>query len=402
MQRGSLRTLFSVLHCNKYRREKGGAAVSGSTDLTASEKVSQDAVRRLVRPHLLGLRPYVPGRPAAEVMREFGLTDVVKLASNENPVGPSPKAVAAIQKMLPELHLYPDGAGHDIRHAIAEQVDLTPAHVFIGNGSDEVIKLIMETFLDAGDELLVPYPSFMSYTSSAAMVNAALVQVPLDADFQYNLNDMAARISERTKVVVLCTPNNPTGTWLTHTQVAHFLQKVPQHVIVVIDEAYLEYVDSADRLDSLQFVRAGRPVISLRTFSKMYGLAGLRLGYALADPSILAYLHQVRLPFNVNAVAQAGCVAALSDEEHVLRSRAYNAAGRAQYYTGLASLGISYIPTQGNFLLADVGDGQAVFEALQRQGVIVRAGFAGLPAYIRISIGTTEQNERCLQALAKL
>ncbi|MCY0875211.1 MAG: histidinol-phosphate transaminase [Firmicutes bacterium] len=376
--------------------------MSDSKNLDDLQKIPGDKVRRLVRPHLLALRPYVPGRPAADVMREFGLSEVVKLASNENPAGPSPKAIAAIERLLPELHLYPDGAGQDVRGAIAQHVDLTAEHVFIGNGSDEVIKLIMETFLDAGDELLVPFPSFMSYTSSAAMVNARLVQVPLQEDFQYNLNDMVERVTPRTKVIVLCTPNNPTGTWLTHTQVAEFLQRIPDRVLVVIDEAYLEYVDTADRLDSLQFIREGRAVISLRTFSKMYGLAGLRLGYALADPSVLAYLQQVRLPFNVNAVAQAGCAAALADDEHVARSRALNAAGRAQYHVGLGRLGISYIPTQGNFLLARVGDGQAVFEALMRRGVIVRAGFAGLTEYIRISIGTKEQNERCLEALATL
>lgn len=374
----------------------------GKIDQEVDGRLSGDRIRPLVRPHLLDINPYVPGRPAAEVMREFGLTNVVKLASNENPAGPSPKAVAAITQMLPDLHLYPDGAAYDIRGAIARHTGLSSDHVFVGNGSDEVIKLIMETFLEPEDEVLTPFPSFMSYALSAAMVNATLVQVPLTADFQYNLDEVLAHITARTKLIVLCTPNNPTGTWLTHTAVDAFMSAVPADVIVVIDEAYLEYVDSPDVLDSLQFVRERRAVISLRTFSKMYGLAGLRLGYALADPAIIRFLHQVRLPFNVNAVAQVGCEAALADEAHVVRSRAMNAAGREQYYTGLTRLGIPYIPTQGNFLLARVGDGQAVFEALQRRGVIVRAGFAGLSPYIRISIGTQAQNESCLAALAAL
>jgi len=359
-----------------------------------------DRVRDLVRPHLHAIAPYVPGRPAADVMREFGLADVVKLASNENPAGPSPKAVAAITAALPNLHLYPDGAALDLREAIASHFSLTPAHVFVGNGSDELIKLIAETFLGPGDEVVLPFPSFASYSLAAAMTAATVVRVPLADGFAYDPDAIVASVSQRTKVVYLCTPNNPTGTWLTHGQVRDIVQRMPPGVLVVCDEAYVEYLDTEDPLDSLRLIREGYTLITLRTFSKMYGLAGLRLGYAMGDPGILAFLHQVRLPFNVNALAQAGAVAALADAEHVVRSRRLNATGRAQYYDGLRRLGIPYIHTQGNFLLAEVGDGQAVYDRLQAKGVIVRAGFAGLPAHIRISIGTTADNDRCLTALA--
>ncbi len=355
-----------------------------------------------VRPELHRIRPYVPGRPIADVQREFGLSAVSKLASNENPLGPSPKAVTAILRMLGELNRYPDGATQDIRSVIADHVGLTPSHVFIGNGSDEIIKLIAETFLSLGDEVVTPFPSFAQYSFGANIMGAKVVDVPLTEEFRYDLPRMLASITERTKIIFLCSPNNPTGTWLTHAEVADFVGQVPDHVVVVCDEAYIEYVDEPDPLDSLQFVREGRTVLSLRTFSKMYGLAGIRLGYALGDPGLINYMHQVREPFNVNSVAQAAGVAALSDTEHVARCRAANRAGREQFYEGLTALDIPHIPTQGNFLIADVGDGLAVFEQLQRRGVIVRAGFPGLDRYVRISIGTAEENERCLQALAQV
>jgi len=360
----------------------------------------RQVIRPLVRSNFPVIKPYIPGRPVADVMREFGLTDVVKLASNENPAGPSPLATAAIAEALGDLHRYPDGAAQEIRAAIARHVGLSNEHVFVGNGSDEIIKLIAETFLGPEDEVLLPFPSFVSYTLSAAMTGTNVVHAPLTADFQYDLDAIVQRVTERTKVIYLCTPNNPTGTWLTHHQVESLLARLPERILVVCDEAYHEYLDTPDPLDSLRFVRAGRPLISLRTFSKMYGLAGLRIGYALGDPGVLGFLHQVRLPFNVNSLAQAGAVAALADSAHVVRSRALNAAGRSQYESGLAQLGLRYIPSQGNFLLVHVGDGQAVFTALQRLGVIVRAGFPGLSEYIRISIGSETDNARCLEALA--
>ncbi len=359
-------------------------------------------VKPLVREPLLSIRPYVPGRPIQDVMREFRLEHVIKMASNENPVGPSPKATAAIQDMLQDLNRYPDGAAQDLRSAIAKHVGLTESAVFVGNGSDEVIKMIAETFLQPGDELLVPFPSFSQYDFGAQVMGATVVPVPLADGFQYDLDSLREHVTEKTKLVYLCSPNNPTGTWLTHRAAAHFIESLPEKVIVVCDEAYLEYVDTPDPLRSVEFIESGKPVLSLRTFSKMYGLAGMRLGYALGHPSLIRYLHQVREPFNVNAMAQAAAIAALDDEAHVQTSREVNRLGREQLYRGFERLGIPYIPTQGNFMLAEVKNGQHVFQELQKLGVIVRAGFPGIPEYIRVSIGTPEENEQFLKALAEV
>ncbi len=358
-----------------------------------------DRVRPLVRENLHAIAPYVPGRPIADVMSEYGLQDVVKLASNENPWGPSPKVVAALQHALGAIHRYPDGAAKDLRAAIASQHGLQPESVLVSNGSDEMIKMLSETFLDHGDEVVVPYPSFAQYSSGAMVMGATIVQAPLRENLEYDIEAMVKSISPRTKLVYLCTPNNPTGTWLTHEQVRYFLDQIPQNIVVALDEAYLEYVTSTDPVRSLEFIREGRPVLSLRTFSKIYGLAGLRLGYALGDPQFLAFVNQVREPFNVNVLAQTAALAALSDQEHVALIREKNDQGRKQYYEALDQLGISYCKTQANFILVNVGDGLAIFDAMQQLGVIVRAGFAGLSQYVRISIGTTDENERCLQAL---
>ncbi|MHB1630407.1 MAG: histidinol-phosphate transaminase [Bacilli bacterium] len=368
---------------------------------TAQRSVAQRLLTQ-VRPELHRIKPYVPGRPSADVQREFGLATVDKLASNENPLGPSPKALAAIVQMLGELNRYPDGAAQDVRSAIADHAGLTPSHVFVGNGSDEIIKMVSETFLSPGDEVVTPFPSFAQYGFGASIMGATVVNVPLTEGFRYDWPRMLASITERTKIVYLCSPNNPTGTWFTHGEAADFVAQAPDHVVIVCDEAYIDYVDEADPLDSLQFIREGRTVLSLRTFSKMYGLAGIRLGYALGDPGLINFMHQVREPFNANSVAQAAAVAALTDTEHVARCREANRAGREQFYKGLAALDIPYIATQGNFLIADVGDGVAVFEQLQRRGVIVRAGFPGLDRYVRISIGAAAENERCLKALAQV
>ncbi len=358
-------------------------------------------VRPLVRDTLLSIRPYVPGRPIKDVMKEYQVEHVIKMASNENPVGPSPKAIAAIEDMLADLNRYPDGAAQDLRQALAAHVGLSDAAVFVGNGSDEVIKMIAETFLQPGDEMVVPFPSFSQYDFGAQVMGATVIPVPLANGFQYDLAEMRKHVTANTKLVYLCSPNNPTGTWLTHRATAQFIDSLPENVIVICDEAYLEYVDTPDPLRSIELIRAGKPVLSLRTFSKMYGLAGMRLGYALGNPTLIRYLHQVREPFNVNAMAQAAAIAALGDVDHVQKSRAVNSDGRKQLYRGFEQLGIHYIPTQGNFMIAEVGDGGRVFQELQAKGIIVRAGFPGIPEFIRVSIGTREENAQFLVALAE-
>ena len=372
-----------------------------SSDAAQEFKDLDETVRPLVRETLLSIRPYVPGRPVKDVMQEFQIERVIKMASNENPIGPSPKAVTAIQAMLSDLHRYPDGAAQDLRNALAAHVGLPEEAIFVGNGSDEVIKMIAETFLQPGDEMLVPFPSFSQYNFGAQVMGATVVPVPLAEGFTYDLDELRQNVHANTKLVMLCTPNNPTGTWLTHGATAHFIGSLPENVIVVCDEAYLEYVDAPDPLRSVDLIRAGKPVLSLRTFSKMYGLAGMRLGYALGNPALIRYLHQVREPFNVNAMAQAAAIAALTDRDHVLRSREANRLGREQLYRGFERMGVPYIPTQGNFMIAEVGDGQRVFHALQQKGVIVRVGFPGLPEFIRVSIGTAEENQQFLAALAE-
>lgn len=364
-------------------------------------KALANRVYPLVRPNLHSIRPYVPGRPAKDVQLEFGLTDVVKLASNENPVGPSPHAVAAAQRVLAALNRYPDGATQDIRHAIAQHMNIAIDSILVGNGSDEVLKMLSETFLQPGDEVIVPSPTFPQYAFGASVMDAKTVQVPLLADFQYDLPGMLEQVNDKTKLIYLCSPNNPTGTWLTHKQVARFLAQLPKHVLLILDEAYREYIDTEDPLDSVEFIRQGWPVLSLRTFSKVYGLAALRIGYVIGDPGIVAFMDHVREPFNVNAIAQAAAIAALEDQDHVKHVQSANRLGREQLYAGLRRLHIPFVATQGNFILAEVGDGRAVFEAMQRKGVIVRTGFPGIESYIRITIGTSEDNDRCLTALAQ-
>jgi len=370
---------------------------------TPEQSDLEQRLRPLVRATLHQIRPYVPGRPIADVAREFGLTEgIVKLASNENPLGPSPAAQEAVLRMVTELHRYPDGAAQDLRGAIASHIGLTPAHIFVGNGSDEIIKMISETFLSPGDEVVAPHPSFGQYAFGAHLMGARVVQVPFGDDFSYDVDAFARAVTPRTKLLYLCTPNNPTGVHLTHSEVDSLLRRLRDDIIVILDEAYLEYVDAPDPVDSRVWVRAGRPVISLRTFSKMYGLAGLRLGYGVADPALVRFLHQVREPFNANAVAQAAAAAALGDTAYVERVRAANAAGKEQYYRGLEALGAHAVRSQANFVLARVGDGEAVFAALLRRGVIVRAGFPTLDAFIRISVGTEAENSRCLAALQEV
>lgn len=389
-----------MIHCSKKHEPLGGYRLAELED--ALQSGTLDArVKPLVRPPLFSIHPYVPGRPIKDVMKEYGLDHVVKLASNENPLGPSPKAVTAIQQILQELHRYPDGAALDLRAALADHVGLPEAAIFVGNGSDEVIKMIAETFLQPGDEMIVPFPSFSQYDFGAKVMDATIVHVPLQKGFEYDLVAMRELVNEHTKLIYLCLPNNPTGTYLTHTEVLKFVESLPEQVIVACDEAYLEYVDTPDPVRSIDLIRAGYPVLSLRTFSKIYGLAGLRLGYTLGHPDLIHYLHQVREPFNVNAVAQAAAIAALTDDEHLANSRAANQQGKEQVYKRLTDLGVPYIQTQGNFMLIEVGDGSKVFQALQEHGIIVRAGFPGIPEYIRVSIGTVAENEQFLVALVE-
>jgi len=352
----------------------------------------------------LAIDPYVPGMSAEEVRERFGLDDVVKLASNENPLGPSPAALARLQEALAGLHAYPDGGARRLTAALAARFELPEDHFIVGNGSDGVIKMLAETFLEPGDDIVCARPTFSQYAFGAALMGARTQWVPLTPDMRHDLPAMARRIGPRTKAVFVCNPNNPTGTVVTKAEFEDFLAMVPRRVLVVVDEAYAEYTDES-RLFGVDAVRRGDPrVVVLRTFSKIYGLAGLRVGYGIAHPSVVAALQRVKEPFQVSAPAQLAAEAALGDLEHVRRSVAVNEEGKRYFYRRLEELGLDYIPTEANFVFFDVGrPSREVFMHLLREGVVVRAGDAfGQGTFIRATIGTGAQNQRLFDALARL
>lgn len=357
----------------------------------------------LVRPNVLELEPYSPGKPIEEVKRELGLTDVVKLASNENPIGPSPRAMEAAMRAMQSVNLYPDGSCFELRQAVAKHVGMPPECLLFGNGSDELIHYIGLTFLMPGDEVITGYPSFVRYEAAAKLNNAPLHLVPL-REHRFDLPAILERISQRTKLVFIANPNNPTGTIVTADEVEAFMKALPEHVVVVFDQAYQEYVSRSDYPDTLGYVREGRHVIVLRTFSKAYALAGLRVGYAIARPDIIDAMNRVREPFNVNSVAQAAALAALQDQEHLRRAVELNRQGLEYLYRHFERLGLSYVRSEANCVMVDLQrDSQPVFQALLRKGVIVRTGHIfGLPTYLRITTGKPEENERFIRALEEV
>ena len=352
-----------------------------------------------IHSHIASLVPYVPGKPIDELERELGIPRAIKLASNENPLGSSPKAVAVLAETAAALHRYPDGGAHRLRAALADRYKLTPEHVILGNGSDEILGLLARAFLSPGDEAVMADQTFVIYKMEVTAAHGKPVIVPL-TQWQHDLAAMTEAITDRTRLVFVCNPNNPTGTMVTASYVNAFMRRVPDDVIVIFDEAYYEYVQDQHFPDSLDWVTQRRNAVVLRTFSKIYGLAGLRVGYGLTTPEIAGYLNRVRPPFNVNTMAQRAALAALTDDEHVARSRALNAAEMATVRAGLVALGFQPVPSQANFLLFDVGrDGRAVFEALLRQGVIVRHIEGRL---LRVTIGLPEENRYFLDALKQV
>ncbi len=354
----------------------------------------------VVPPHVQRLRPYVPGKPVEEVQREYGLTHVLKLASNENPLGPSPRVREAIQAAMDSLAIYPDGGCYELVNTLAARLGVTPDHLCVGNGSDEIIHYLGLAFLRPGDELLTGDPSFVRYEAAALLNEAEFVVTPL-TDYRFDLEAMAERLSPRTRLVFIANPNNPTGTMVTRREVERFLDRCPEETIVVMDEAYYEYVDEPDYPQSLEYIREGRNVVILRTFSKIYALAALRVGYGIARPEIIHALHQVREPFNVNTLAQAAALASLDDPDQVTVSRRMNSEGRDYLYGEFRRLGLRYVETHANFVLVDVnGPAFPIYEALLRRGVIVRAGEKlGVPTCLRVTIGRPEENRRFIQEL---
>jgi len=350
-------------------------------------------------------KEHIRGLPAYKPARLLGgpATAVVKLSSNENPLGPSPRALAALQTAITGVHRYPDAGSLALRQALAIRAGLEPTHVTCSNGSDELILLLCLAFLETGDEVVLAEGTFISYLLRTLEMGATPVRVPLRA-YTYDLEGMAAAITPRTRLVFVCNPNNPTGTAVSADTVFAFVRRVPEDVLIVMDEAYVEFAAGPDYPDLLPEIRAGRPnLILLRTFAKIYGLAGLRLGYAYGHPEVIAYLERARPTFNVNLLAQIAGLAALEDDEHVARSREYADSCRAFFMRELQALGLRPIPSRTNFVAVPVGDDAAVSEALSVRGFTVTplAGW-GLPGVIRVSFGTEEQNQGFMAALAEV
>ena len=360
---------------------------------------------RLANPWIASQRPYQPGRPIEEVARELGLGDaegIVKLASNENALGPSPKAMAAMQAAIPKMNLYPDGGSFYLRQAIAKKYGISDDMVMLGCGCNEHAVLLAHAFLDRGDNWVASERSFVVYKLVAALYHCQCVEAPMKG-MTHDLDAMLAAITPKTKVVVVGNPNNPTGTMVSQAEVDRFMEAVPANVVTVFDEAYMELVDPQGQVDTVKHVKAGKkPVVTLRTFSKAYGLAGLRVGYALAQPDGIDLLNKVRQAFNVNAMAQAAAVAALDDVAHLESTRKMLREGRKQLMDGMRNLGLEPVESVTNFILIPFKKAAGLTAALTKRKVIIRpmAGF-GLPEYVRVSVGTAKENAQYLNALSE-
>jgi histidinol-phosphate aminotransferase len=347
------------------------------------------------------IKPYVPGKPIEEVQREYGLQDVIKLASNENPMEPPQKTLAALQAALSRLNSYPDGQCYYLREALASRLGVKPEQVAVGNGADGIILQVCMAYLDNGDEVIVSGSSFPVYDIFTHAMRGRLVKTPAK-NYGLDLDAMAQAITERTKLIFVCNPNNPTGTMNTAAEVAALMGRVPDRVLVIFDEAYFEFVDAPDYPDTMAYLREGRRnVLIMRTFSKIFALAGIRLGYAIADPDLLAPMMKIKEPFAVNLLAQVAGIAALDDEEYRKASVAANHAGRLFMYREFERLGLHFVRSHANFVLVRVGpQAGLVFQKLLAKGVIVRpcTGY-DLPEFVRITVGNSSQNSRMIEAL---
>jgi histidinol-phosphate aminotransferase len=355
----------------------------------------------LVSPTIESLVPYEGGKPVEELAREFGITDAIKLASNENPLGPSPRAIETMRGLLGESHRYPDGVAYRLRESIAAHHGVTMAEVLHGNGSNELLDLAVRTFAGPDRHIVFAEPAFVVYRIASLTQGAPFTAVPT-RDLTHDLEAMLAAVTPKTRIVFVANPNNPTGTYVGRAAVERFLRQVPPEVIVVMDEAYIQYADAPDFPDSLQLRGLRERLLVLRTFSKIYGMAALRVGYGVGPAALIDYMNRVRAPFNVSTLGQEGAIAALGDVEHVRRSAAHNSKERARLSAGLEQLGLKVAPSQANFVLVDVGrPGRAVYDALLKKGVIVRP-FANLPTSLRVTVGLESENDRFLKALAEV
>ncbi len=361
-------------------------------------------IKKLVHKHIFDIKPYIPGKPVEEVQRELGLSDVLKLASNENLFGPSPKVVEAIRAAASDVNYYPDGGAYYLREKLAARFGVKFENVVVGNGTDELIRILCTATLGPEDEVVFADPSFVMYKISAMVSDATLVSVALRDDLTHDIPAMLDRVTDRTKLLFVCNPNNPTGTFNKKDDIRKLIDEVPDHVLVVFDEAYYEYADDPDYPQTLDYFKAGKDVVVLRTFSKIYGLAGLRIGYGFVSEEMGDVVHRVRNPFNVNQLAQTAAMAALDDQEHVRSAIEFCKKGRSQLYAEFDKMGLSYAPTQANFILVDVGrDSVEVFGELLKKGVIVRPGtHLGFPTRLRITMGSESDNEKLVRALKEV
>lgn len=354
-------------------------------------------------PGINALSPYLPGKPVDELRRELGVESIIKLASNENPLGCGYLAKEAARKALDELHLYPDGSGFHLKQTLAETLSVRADQLTLGNGSNDLIDLLARAFLSPGDEVVYSQHGFAIYRLATLACSATPVEVPAHF-YGHDLEAMAAAITERTKLVFIANPNNPTGTWTHKAVLEAFLQRVPEHVVVVLDEAYFEYVEESHYPSGLNYLSRYPNLVVLRTFSKIHGLAGLRVGYGISNSQVADILNRVRAPFNCNSVALAAAEAALQDSDHIKNSLALNTTGLVQLAEGCDKLGLRYIPSVANFLAIDCNrDAALVYQALLQEGIIVRPiGGYGLPELLRVTVGLPEQNERFLSAFTKV
>ena len=364
------------------------------------DEVRPSNKRHLLRKGIADIKPYIPGKPVQEVQRELGLEDVIKLASNENPLGPSPLALEAMKAALQEVHLYPDAECYELREAVAASLHISPDQLIFGNGGEEIITLIGKAFISEGDSCVISRDVYDAYESVVRIMGGKITYSDL-VDYRIDLKDVLEKTDEKTKIVFICNPMNPTGTIVTRQELEPFLERIPQSTLVLLDEAYSHFVSDRNYPDSIDYVRQGKNVIVLRTFSKIYGLGGIRVGYGVAHPELIQYLRQVKEPFNVNALAQVGALAALRDDDHVNRTLNLVRTEKTFLYNELSAMGIKFIPSEANFIFIDVGmDAKSLFQEMLRRGIIIRPGdIWNLPSFIRLTIGTREQNLRFIKVL---
>lgn len=360
-------------------------------------------MKDICRAELKNLKAYVPGKPISEVKRELKIREIVKLASNESPYPPFPEAIAAMEKVLLEGNRYPDSNCFLLKEELSHFLNAPTENLLVGNGSNELVRLIAQAVLDPGEKAVMASPSFVVYPTVTKMMGGVCVEIPL-REYRHDLSAMLEAVDERTKLVFVCNPNNPTGTIVKRKELDEFMRRIPEDVVVVLDEAYFEYVEDKRYPNGLDYFRQGRLVVVLRTFSKIYSLAGCRIGYGVAPEFLVQAISKIKEPFNVNAVAQAGALASLDCQGEANKRRRLNSENKRRLYKQLKGLKVGYVPSEANFILVDVGvSSKEIFERLLREGVIVRSGDVfGYDTCIRVTIGTREENDKFIEALEKV